>query len=107
MMRRLSPSSNSRNHEGRAIVLADVVNAENIGMAECGDGTGFLLETPEAVGIGGEGGGQNLDGDIASQALIAGAVNLAHSASTDECNEFVGSEFRTGSERHEVCCIIA
>ena len=72
-------------------MLADVVDAEDIGMIERGDGAGFLLETPQAVGIGGEGGGQNLDGDVASQALIAGAVNFAHSASSDERNEFVGS----------------
>ena len=41
-------------HERRAVVLADVVNAENIGMIERGDGTRFLLEAPQAIGIGGE-----------------------------------------------------
>ncbi len=79
------------NHERRPVVLTDVVNAENIGMIERGNGTRFLLKTPQAVGIGGEGSGQNLDGDIASQALIACAVNFAHTAGADQRNEFVGS----------------
>ena len=70
-------------HVGRAVVLAEVMDAENIGMIERGDGAGFLLETAQAIGIGGEGGRKNFDGDIASETLIAGAVNLAHSASAD------------------------
>ena len=70
-------------HVGRAVVLAEVVDAENVGMIERGDGAGFLLEAAQAVGIGGEGSGKNLDGDIASETLIAGAIDLAHSASAD------------------------
>ena len=80
-----------RNHEGRAVMLPDIVNTENVGMIERSDGASLLLETPQAVGIGGERGGQNFDGDIASQTLIAGAINLAHAARADQRNEFVGS----------------
>jgi hypothetical protein len=60
-------------------------------MIEGGDGTRLLLEAPQAIGIGGEGSGQNFDGDIASQALVAGAINLAHTASADQRDYFVGS----------------
>jgi hypothetical protein len=76
-------------------------------MIQRGYGTRLLLEATQAIGVGGEGSRQNLDGDIASQAEIAGAIDFAHSAGADQCNKFVGSEFGTRSEGHEVCCIIA
>ena len=45
-------------HERRSIVLPDIVDAENVGMIEGGDGTRLLLEAPQAVGIGGKRGRQ-------------------------------------------------
>jgi hypothetical protein len=94
-------------HEGSTVGLTDIVDPENIVMIERGNRTRFLLETPQAIGIGGEGSGQNFDGDVASQALITSAVDLSHSASANHCDDFVRSEFGTGSQGHEVCCIIA
>jgi hypothetical protein len=35
---------------------------------------GFLLEALEAIRVGGEFGGKNFDGDIATEAGVAGAV---------------------------------
>jgi len=64
-------------------LLAEIVDTKNIRMIERSDGAGFLLEATQAIGIGGEGGGKNLDGDVAPETLIASAVDLAHSASSD------------------------
>jgi hypothetical protein len=35
-----------------------------------------------------------LDGYLAPQARVAGAIDLAHSACSERCEDFVGSEFR-------------
>ena len=54
------------------------------------------LEAAQALGVGGEGGGQNLDGDVASEARIAGAIDLAHAACADERDDFVGTDVYAG-----------
>ena len=71
------------NHVGSAVLLTEVVHAKNVGMVERGDGARFLLEAAQAVGVSGEGSGKNLDGDIASQTLVASAVDLTHATSAD------------------------
>src|SRR5262245_34369333 len=48
----------------RAIVLADVMNRENVGMIQGRSSTRFLLEPLEALRIGGQCAGQDLDRDI-------------------------------------------
>lgn len=50
--------------EWRALVPADIVDGKNVGMAERGNGAGFLLEAAEMVGIGGERCRQNLGWDL-------------------------------------------
>jgi hypothetical protein len=54
---------------------ADVVDGNDVGMIEGGDGAGFLFEAAQAIGIVGEGGGQNFQGDVAQEAGVAGAVD--------------------------------
>jgi hypothetical protein len=41
-------------------------------------GTGFLFESLQAAGVGGERRGEHLDRHVASEPRIAGAVDLAH-----------------------------
>ena len=65
------------------IVIADVVNRADIGMVERRDGAGFALEAPQAIAVGREGGGKNLDGDLSSEARIARAIHLAHTTSAE------------------------
>jgi len=69
-----------RNDVRRAVLLADVMNRENIRVVKSGDRTRFLLEAAKAVGISGERSGKDLDGNIATQAVVAGAIDFAHSA---------------------------
>src|SRR5215468_7895387 len=51
---------------GGAIVGANVINDENVWVIECAGGLGFLLKPMQAIGIGREGGGQDLDCHIAA-----------------------------------------
>jgi len=63
---------------GRAIVHADVVNGDDVGMIQRGSRACLLLETPQAVPIVSQGGFQYLEGDFAPQPVVAGAVHFAH-----------------------------
>jgi hypothetical protein len=51
-----------------AVMLADVVEGEDVRMAQSGDGPGFLLEPAEALRIGGKRRREDLDCDIPAQA---------------------------------------
>ena len=81
---------------GRAMVSAnvrftDIKDRKDVGVVEGGRGAGFLREALQAVGVGGKRRGQNLDGDVALQAGVAGAVHLAHSTCTERRLNFVGA----------------
>ena len=53
------------NDVGRAVLLADGKDGENVGMVQGGGGFGLQLKAPQAIGIARERSGQNLDGHIA------------------------------------------
>src|SRR6476661_6566811 len=59
----------------------------DVGMVQRGDSAGFALEAL-AEALGGD-----FDGDLAAQARVAGAVNLAHPALADARQDFIGAEF--------------
>ncbi len=64
----------------------------DIGMIQRSRGARFLLETPQAVGIGGENGWQNFDCDIAPKLRIAGAIHFTHPTRTNGSGDFIGTE---------------
>ena len=74
-----------------------LVHGQNIGMVQRGCGVGFLLETAQAVGVGGQRLGQDLDGDFAVEPGVVGAVDFAHSTRTKGCANFILPEDRSGS----------
>ncbi len=78
---------------GRAVVLADVVDGGDVGVVEDAGGLRLLLEAAQAVGVGGEGGRQDLDRDVAAEARVLGAVDLPHAARAD------GGEISYGPSR--------
>jgi hypothetical protein len=63
-----------------AVIAADVVNGDDVGVIERAGRAGFALETGDAVRVARQGGGQYLDGHLALQPRIAGAPDLAHPA---------------------------
>ena len=63
-------------------------------------GPRFLFKAPETVRIARQGRGKNFDRDIASQLWVAGAVHFAHATCAQGSDDFVITEFGTGSEGH-------
>ena len=85
----------------------DVVNREDVGMAERGNRAGFEFEAMEAIGITGQLAREHFQGDVAAETGIAGAVDFAHAAGSDEPKNLIGTESIAGSESHasSVDCI--
>ena len=69
--------------ERRALVLADVVQRADVGVVQAGDGPRFAREARAALSVGAQFCGEDLDGDRAVEAGVAGLVDLAHSARAD------------------------
>ena len=78
---------------------ADVVDRDDVGIVERRGGARLLLEAVQPVGVGGEVGRQHLDGDVAVEAVVAGAIDLAHPAGAQQADDLVRSE---GGSRCEV-----
>ena len=61
-------------------------------MVERGEEAGLALEAGEALRLGGEGRGEELDSDVAAELRVGGAVHLAHPAGAQGRHDEVGSE---------------
>ena len=61
----------------------EIVDGRNVRMIELGKGQRFLAEALSHRGIGKAPGRQDLDGDIALQPHIAGAIDVAHASGAD------------------------
>ena len=66
--------------------------ARDVRMVQRGEHFGFALEARQPLGIGGDGRRQDLDGDVALQLGVAGAIDLAHAANAERRDDFVGTE---------------
>ena len=64
----------------------------------------FLLEAAEPIGVGREERRQDLDGDVAPEARVAGAKDLAHAAGADRRDDFKRAEAGTGGQGHICQC---
>ena len=63
-----------------AVGLADVVDGQDVGMIQGRGRAGLLLEALAAIGIRRDGGGQDLDRDLAPELRVPRPVDLAHPA---------------------------
>src|SRR5450755_815060 len=79
----------------------------DIGMAEAGNGAGFAVKALAKVWVRGEVTGQDLDGNGAVQAGVAGTIHFAHSARAHRGLNLVRPEHRSGRECHSWMAIIA
>jgi hypothetical protein len=70
-------------------VLTEVVDREDVGMAEGGDSLGFLLKTAEALGIARERGRKDFEGNVAVEAGIARAIHLSHASGSERGEDFI------------------
>ena len=78
----------------------DVVHGQNVGMAESSHGTRFPFEALQAVSVGREGRGQDLDGDDPIETSVAGAIHFAHASSAQRRLNFIGTESCARIEGH-------
>ena len=84
----------------RVVVRADVVDGGDVGVVEDAGGLRLLLESAQPVRVLREGRRQHLDRDLAPEARILRAVDLAHPPGADLAEDFVGAELRAARERH-------
>ncbi len=83
-----------------AAVRANVEDSQNVRMVERGRRACLLFEAMKSVRVCGKRGGKNLDGDVASQPRVTGAIHLAHAPGAKEVDDFVRAEPGTRCERH-------
>ena len=69
--------------EGAVVRGFEAEDRGDVGMVQRGQHLGFALEAGHAVAVGGEFGRQDLQGDIAVQLGVMGAVDFAHPALAD------------------------
>jgi len=68
------------------------VDGGDVGVVEGGQRLGLASEAGEAFRVGGEGSGEDLEGDVAAEPGVAGAVDLAHAAGAKEGDDVEGPE---------------
>jgi len=64
--------------------LAEVVDGDNVGVVEGGEGAGFASEAFGELGVVDAFGGEELEGDEAVEGFLPGLVNDAHAAAAEE-----------------------
>jgi len=69
-------------------------------MVERGERSGFLLEPPELFGVVREGCGQDLQGNVAVELDVTGAIDLTHAPGAYRSGDLIGTDARSGWKRH-------
>ena len=77
---------------GRRTVAADIVEGDDVWMIEGRGGARLLLEAGNAILIGRDARGQDLNRDLAVQPAIVRAIDLAHSAGAEQRGDPVWAE---------------
>ena len=83
-------------------MLAHVVQRADMWVVQARDGLRLALEPLLEIGVTGDVLGQDLDGDGAVQAGVAGFVDLTHAARAEGGLDLVGAERGAGVERHRL-----
>ncbi len=82
----------------RAIDMPDVVDAADVRMVQRGNGSCLLFESGAKIGIAGDVTGQDLDGDGAIEARVAGFVDLTHPARAQGADDLIRAETGAGEK---------
>jgi hypothetical protein len=85
---------------GGAAIGPEVVDGEDVGVREGGDGLGLALEPPQGFGVGGDALGEDLERHDPVELAVSGAVHLAHAARAERGEDLVGTEAGSGCQRH-------
>ncbi len=77
---------------GKAVPLADIVQAANVWMVERGNGAGFALKPVMGIGALREFRANHLDGNGSAQSSVAGTKHLAHSTFAKLGKDLIGAK---------------
>ena len=89
-------------HEGpHTSGFLESVNLRDVGMIQRGERLGLSRESGDAIGVTAERVRENLQGDVAVEFRVTGAIDLAHSAGADGRNDRVRSEASPRVQRQE------
>jgi hypothetical protein len=80
-------------------VDAGVVDGEDVGMVQLSGGAPFLLEAMHAARVRRGEPRDQLDRDVAAEARVACAVNVAHATGADPPGDLVGADCGAGGQR--------
>ena len=90
--------------EEHAVLVAQVVDREDVRVVEPGGRAGLVNEAFPSVAVGGESVGQHLDRDPAPERRVLGEVHLSHSAGTDGFENLVAAERLSDHGRDTSIC---
>ena len=93
---RLPPSTNSSAKYGRPVVLADLVDLDDVGVLQAGDGLGLGPEAAGGLGPGVLAGQDHLEGDEAVEPDLPGLVDDAHAAAAQLAEDLVAGDLGEG-----------
>jgi hypothetical protein len=79
-----------------AVLAAEIVNGEDVRMGERGDRSRLALETRQRLRLVRHHVGDDFDRDVAAQALIVRAPDLAHATRADRRDDFIRTDARAG-----------
>ncbi len=85
---------------GRAVVLADVKDRNDVWMVQGGSGLRFLFKAAKTLGVPRPVLGKYLDRHVALQRGVARAIDFTHPAGTQGAENFVAIQFRTWGQWH-------
>src|ERR1041385_8903242 len=88
-----------RLHDVRRARLPDLVDGDDVRMVERGRGLRFLREAVDALAVVGDDGWQDFERDVAAEALVAGAVDVAHPAGGDESQDAIRADAGAARQR--------
>ncbi len=88
-------------HEVRSAIMgADIVDGEDVGVIEHPGGARLLLEVSQAVLVRREGGGEHLDRHVPAEPRVPGAIDFAHPAGAQKCADLVRAQASARRQRH-------
>jgi hypothetical protein len=89
-------------NEGVAVGFVDVVDDGDVGVLDRRRGLGFLDEAPAAFRIVDQFLGQDLEGDVAIETGVSGAIDQTHAAAADLLGDVILGE-PAARQAHGVC----
>ena len=88
--------------ERRAVGLLEAVNGGDVRMVECGQQVRLATEARQPLGVPRHFGRQHLDGDLASERRVGGAIDLAHATRANGRRHAVVRQGLPDDARHRI-----